>query len=66
MTTDRDRFNAGYPINGIDARQGNIIARKSTRRTYGYELYNTRVNQRFMWFKLKRVALEKIIEIKRY
>ena len=64
--TAQMQYDANYPINGIDARQDNIIVRKSTNRNYGYELFNRRVNKRFFWYKFKSDAIKKILEIKIY
>lgn len=66
MVTAIEQYEGGYPVNSIDANKGNIIVRKSTSRTYGYELYNTRLGKRFYWYKYKRVALQKVEEIKKY
>lgn len=66
MVTSQEQYNAGYPINGIDARQGNISAIKDHQKGYGYQLRNKRVGKSFFWYKLKRDALAKIEEMKRY
>ena len=66
IVTSEMQYKSGYPVNSIDANEGNILARKSTKRTYGYELYNKRLGKSFMWFKFKRDAVLKINEIKGY
>lgn len=66
MVTSQEQYDANYPINGIDARLNNIVVRKSTNHNYGYELYNRRVGKRFFWYKFKRDAAKKILEMKRY
>lgn len=66
QVTAKQQYDGGYPANGIDAREGNIIIRKSTIRTYGYELYNTRLNKSFHWYRYKRDAIENLEEIRRY
>lgn len=66
MPTAQEQYEHGYPVNGIDAREGNILVRRSSKRTYGYELFNARLGKAFFWYRYKRDAVAKVAEMKRY
>lgn len=65
IVTAKMQYDGEYPVNSIDAKNGNIVARKSRGdRNYGYQLFNARLGKAFHWYRYKRDALKKIEEIK--
>ena len=62
--TAETQYAACYPSNGKDARENNITVRKAASRTYGYELLNTRLGERFAWYRYKRDAVQAISNMK--